>query len=54
MQSGYYYYYYYYYPAFFTGLNCNGSEDHLFNCAINTSAPACSSTRNDANVICPG
>ena len=41
-------------PTFFTGLNCNGSEDHLFNCAINTSAPVCSSTGNDANVICPG
>ena len=38
----------------FTGLNCNGSEDHLFNCAINTSASACSSTGNDANVICSG
>ena len=56
IQSNYYYYYYYYYndPTFFTGLNCNGSEDHLFNCAINTSAPACSSTWNDANVLCPG
>ena len=41
-------------PTYFIGLTCNGSEDHLFNCAINTSAPACSSTRNDANVICPG
>ena len=48
------YYNNYYDPTFFTGLNCNGSEDHLFNCAINTSAPACSSTGNDANVICPG
>ena len=38
----------------YTGLSCNGSEDHLFNCAINTSASACSSTENDANVICPG
>ena len=44
----------YYDPTYFTGLNCNGSEDHLFNCAINTSVPACSSTGNDANVICPG
>ena len=48
------YYKNYYDPTFFTGLNCNGSEDHLFNCAIITSAPACSSTGNDANVICPG
>ena len=48
------YYNNHYVPTFFTGLNCNGSEDHLFNCAINTSAPACSSTWNDANVICPG
>ena len=48
------YYNNYYDPTFFTGLNCNGSEDHLFNCAINTSAPNCSSTVNDANVICPG
>ena len=48
------YYNNYYVPTFFTGLNCNGSEDHLFNCAINTSAPTCSSTWNDANVICPG
>ena len=38
----------------YTGLSCNGSEDNLFNCAINTSASACSSTENDANVICPG
>ena len=48
------YYKIYYDPTFFTGLNCDGSEDHLFNCTINTSAPNCSSTVNDANVICPG
>ena len=48
------YYNNYYVPTLFTGLNCNGSEDHLFNCAINTSAPACSSTGYDANVLCPG
>ena len=40
--------------TFFTGLNCNGTEDHLFDCLIDSSAPACSSTENDANVICPG
>ena len=48
------YYNNYYDPTFFTGINCNGSEDHVFNCAINSNAPACSSTGNDANVICPG
>ena len=48
------YYNNYYDPTFFTGLTCNGSEDHLFNCAINTSAPNCSSTGNNANIICPG
>ena len=48
------YYNNYYDPTFFTGLNCSGSEDYLFNCAIYTSAPVCSSTRNDANVICSG
>ena len=48
------YYHSYNDPTFFTGLNCNGAEDHLFDCAINTSAPVCSSTSNDANVMCPG
>ena len=47
-------YYYHYDSTFFTGLNCNGSEYHLFSCAINTSAPVCSSIENNANVICPG
>ena len=54
IQSTYYYYYYIYDPTFFTGLNCNGSEDHLFNCAIDTTAPACHFAWIDANVICPG
>ena len=40
--------------TFFTGLSCNGSEDHLLECAVNNNAPACLSTWNDANVICPG
>ena len=39
---------------YFTGLNFNGTEDDLFNCAINTSAPACSSIGNDSNIVCPG
>ena len=44
----------YYDPTFYTGLNCTGTEDHLFDCPVNDNAPACSSTGADANVICPG
>lgn len=39
--------------TFLTGLNCNGSEQHLLNCPIDINAPACP-TNGDANVICPG
>ena len=40
--------------TFFTGLKCNGTEDRLFDCLIDSNAPACSNSEADANVICPG
>ena len=40
--------------TFFTGLKCNGTEDNLFDCLIDSSAPACPNSDVDANVICPG
>uniref|UniRef100_A0A1X7TYN8 SRCR domain-containing protein n=1 Tax=Amphimedon queenslandica TaxID=400682 RepID=A0A1X7TYN8_AMPQE len=39
--------------TFLTGLNCNGTEDTIFDCQIDANAPVCSSNRADANVVCP-
>ena len=42
------------YPTFFSGLNCNGTEDDIFKCSVDPNVPVCVNSFNDANVICPG
>uniref|UniRef100_A0A1X7TQF9 SRCR domain-containing protein n=2 Tax=Amphimedon queenslandica TaxID=400682 RepID=A0A1X7TQF9_AMPQE len=39
--------------TFLTGLNCNGTEENLFDCLVDANAPVCSFNRADANVVCP-
>uniref|UniRef100_A0A1X7T3T8 SRCR domain-containing protein n=1 Tax=Amphimedon queenslandica TaxID=400682 RepID=A0A1X7T3T8_AMPQE len=39
--------------TFLTGLNCNGTEENIFDCLIDANAPICSSNWADANVVCP-
>uniref|UniRef100_A0A1X7UMK1 SRCR domain-containing protein n=1 Tax=Amphimedon queenslandica TaxID=400682 RepID=A0A1X7UMK1_AMPQE len=39
--------------TFLTGLNCNGTEQSIFDCLVDANAPVCSSNWADANVVCP-
>ncbi|XP_019858318.1 PREDICTED: deleted in malignant brain tumors 1 protein-like, partial [Amphimedon queenslandica] len=39
--------------TFLTGLNCNGTEENIFDCLVDANAPVCSSNWADANVVCP-
>ena len=47
-------YYDYSNPTFLTGLECNGTEDTIFDCKLNETAPVCSTYTSSANVVCPG
>ena len=37
-----------------SGLNCNGTEENIFDCLTDDNAPVCPPNGADANVVCPG